>query len=148
MHAILKCDHTYGAQLSSSYRIKIFAYKAIVHHWFFGQTCIGLHKMDQKLVNIGFQSQIPKSNIDSIHLKIIFHLEYWIRRTFYLNGLIWYIHFWKTLFTKKGSLFVWTHMQSKITLFKILLVDINFLGKNEHSLGWAHLCSISVVILT
>ena len=42
---------------------------------FFDQTCIGLHEMDQKWANIGFQSQISKSNIDFIHLKIILHLE-------------------------------------------------------------------------
>ena len=39
-------------------------------------------------------------------------------------------------------------MQPKTSLSKKLLVGINFLGKNEHSPGWAQLCSTSVVILT
>ena len=68
---ILSYDRTGGAQLSSSYRIKIDAYKVIVHHEFFDQTCIGLNKMDQKGANVGFQSQISESNIDCIHLKMI-----------------------------------------------------------------------------
>ena len=38
-------------------------------------------------------------------------------------------------------------MQPKTSLSKKLFVGINFLGKNEHSPGWAHLCSTSVVIL-
>ena len=32
--------------------------------------------MDQKWANIAFQSQISKSNINFIQLKIIFHFEY------------------------------------------------------------------------
>ena len=71
--------------------------------------------MDQKWANIGFQSQISKSNIDTIHLKIIFYLEYWISRTFYSNVLIWLIDFWKTLFTKIGPYFCGSYpIQNKL----------------------------------
>ena len=48
----------------------------------------------------------------------------------------------------KRALFLSAHMQAKTSWYsKKLFVDINFLGKNEHSLGWAYLCSTSVVIL-
>ena len=40
------------------------------------------------------------------------------------------------------------YAQLKTCPRKKLFVEINFLGKNEHSLGWAQLCSISKVILT
>ena len=53
----------------------------------------------------------------------------------------------KNFIYEKRTLFLSAHMQSKAKLFKKLFVDINFLGKNEHSLGWAYLCSTSVVIL-
>ena len=39
-------------------------------------------------------------------------------------------------------------MQPETSLSKKLFVGINFFGKNEQSPGWAHLCSVSVVILT
>ena len=39
------------------------------------------------------------------------------------------------------------HAQLKTSPMEKLFVNINFLSKNEHSLGWALLCAISVVIL-
>ena len=39
------------------------------------------------------------------------------------------------------------HAQPKTGPMKKIFVDITFLGKNEHSSGWALLCSMSVVIL-
>ena len=75
------------------------------------------------------------SNIDLIRLKMIFYLEYWISKTFFI------IHFWKTLFSDR-ALFLSYHVQPK-TIF----IDINFLGKNEHSLGWEVLYPINVVLV-
>ena len=104
--------------------------------------------MDQKRPNSDFQSQNSMSNIDSIHLKTILYLEYWNSRTIFIIAIIWLIHFWKTFFSKKGPYFCHIMRNPKQVQWKILFVDINFLSKSEHSLGWALLCSIGVVILS
>ena len=123
---------------------KVFCLRSYCALLFFYQTCAKLRKMDQKCPNSDFQSQNSMSNTDLHDLKIILYLEYWIIRAYFIIAMIWLIHFWKTLFAEK---FLSAHMQPKISLFKKLFFDINFLAKNEHSLGWAHLCSTSVVIL-
>ena len=103
--------------------------------------------MDQKWPNSDIQPQNSMSNTNLIHLKIIFYSEYWISRKIFIIAIIWSIHFWKTLSFKKGALFLSYHAQLKTSPMKKLFVYINFLGKNEHFLGWALLCSIRVVIL-
>ena len=76
-----------------------------VHHWIFDQTCFVLHKMNLEWPDFEFETQISLWNIDCIHLKMIFYIEYWNSRIFYINVLIWFIHFWKTLSTRKGPYF-------------------------------------------
>ena len=72
--------------------MKIFVYEVIWYCLFFDQTCAKLRKMDQKLPNPDFQPQRYMSNIDFIHLKMIFYLEYLINRTFFIIAMIWLIH--------------------------------------------------------
>ena len=47
-----------------------------MRYQFFDQTYAKLRKMDQKWPNSDFQFQGSMSNIDFIHLKMIFYLEY------------------------------------------------------------------------
>ena len=44
-------------------------------------------------VKFYFQPQNSLSNIDLIHLEIIFYLEYWISRTIFIIAMIPFIHF-------------------------------------------------------
>ena len=76
--------------------------------------------MDQKWPNSDFQPQNSMSNIDLIHLKMIFYIEYWISRTFFIIDMLWLIHFWKALFSKKGPIFVKSRTTQNKTVKKTI----------------------------
>ena len=54
--------------------------------------------------------------------------------------------FERTYLLKKGPIFVGS-CAIRYKLVQKLFVEINFIGKSEHSLCWVHLCSTSVVLL-
>ena len=58
--------------------------KVSIRHYIFHQTGASFSKLDEKSPTIDFQSQISMSNIEFIHLKMIFYLEFMILENFAL----------------------------------------------------------------
>ena len=83
--------------------------------------------MDQKWPSSDFQLKNFMSNTDSIHLKIIFYIEYWIRRKIFIMNYENFIC-WHHIFRQKRAFFrLSTSMLDKCGYTR----DDTYICKNE-----------------
>ena len=81
---------------------------------------IGLHKMDQIWPNIDFQPKIWGSNIDWIHLKIIFYYNIVLVEHFLLMPWFHSSTFEKLYFLKMGPIFAGSYATQNMPIKKTI----------------------------